>query len=325
MTIPTITSLQNERVKAAVKLRDRRGREKQQRMVIDGLREIARAQRAGVRLTELFYLEGPLEGPAKEILAAARAADVACLPVSPAVMEKLAFGERCEAVLAVAETPRMTLADFAARVLGERGVGSGEMGAGQAVGWDSHPDQAPRGDDHLATEQKGPVSAAVGSGQSPNLRGRASGSPLLCVVEGVEKPGNLGAILRTADGAGASGVIVADGGTDLFNPNAIRASLGAVFSLPVIALSSAEARAWLKSGGITSFPAIVEAEQVYWQADFRGPAAIVLGSEAHGLSAEWRGDAVQPIALPMLGEVDSLNVSNTAAILLYEAQRQRRA
>lgn len=163
--------------------------------------------------------------------------------------------------------------------------------------------------------------AAVPSVQLADLRLPADA--LVAVVEGIEKPGNVGAVLRSADGAGLSALIVADGGTDLYNPAAIRASLGTIFTLPVCQADSAETLAWLRAAGLRIFAARVDGSVPYTRADFRGPAAIVLGSEAGGLSAAWHAADIQAIRLPMLGAADSLNVSATAAILFYEALRQR--
>jgi TrmH family RNA methyltransferase len=146
---------------------------------------------------------------------------------------------------------------------------------------------------------------------------------LVVVVEGVEKPGNLGAVLRSADGAGADLVIAADPRTDLFNPNAIRASQGTVFSIPVAAAPSGAVRTWLREAGLQVVTARVDAPTVYTDADLRGAVAIVLGSETSGLTDTWSGDDVGPVRLPMLGVADSLNVSIAAAVLLYEARRQR--
>jgi TrmH family RNA methyltransferase len=147
--------------------------------------------------------------------------------------------------------------------------------------------------------------------------------PLLVVVEGVEKPGNVGAILRSADAAGASAVIAADPRTDVFNPNAIRASIGTIFALPVVAATADEARTWLRDRGIGPVAAVVEADTPYTSVDLTGPTAIVLGSEANGLTDAWRGDDVRAVHLPMAGVADSLNVSVATAILLFEAVRQR--
>lgn len=143
------------------------------------------------------------------------------------------------------------------------------------------------------------------------------------VLVGVEKPGNVGAVLRSADGAGLGALIVADAGSDLFNPNCIRASLGTVFTLPVATTTSVEALAWLQTHGYSVFAARPNAAMLYSEADLRGAVALVLGSEAHGLSAEWQGANATGIRLPMQGAADSLNVSVTAGILFYEALRQR--
>jgi TrmH family RNA methyltransferase len=148
--------------------------------------------------------------------------------------------------------------------------------------------------------------------------------PLIGVVEGVEKPGNLGATLRSADGAGVDALIVADAGTDLFNPNVIRASLGTVFSVPVAVASTGEVLAWLIDEGIRIIAARVEGSIDYTDVDLTGAVAIAVGSEARGLSDAWAELATAAVRVPMLGIADSLNVSATAAILFYEALRQRR-
>jgi RNA methyltransferase, TrmH family len=149
--------------------------------------------------------------------------------------------------------------------------------------------------------------------------------PLVAVLAGVEKPGNIGAVLRTADAAGVAAVIVADPQTDLFNPNAIRASLGTIFSVPVATATAAETLAWLREKQCRILTTRVEARLSYSEADYRGPTAVVLGSEAQGLSGAWHGADVVPVRVPMLGVADSLNVSATAAVLFYEALRQRSA
>ena len=146
---------------------------------------------------------------------------------------------------------------------------------------------------------------------------------LVVVMESVEKPGNVGAVLRSADAANVDAVIVCDPLTDLFNPNTIRASLGTIFSLPVCADSSETVVAWLKKHQFQIYAAIVDGAIHYTEADFTRPCAIALGSEAWGLTEQFRGEGIQPIFLPMNGIADSLNVSTTAAILFYEALRQR--
>lgn len=261
---PAITSLTNPRVKAAVRLRDRREREESGLTIVDGAREILRALDAGVRVRTAFI--------APELLRTEDALSVdarlhdwpAAIEVSPAVLAKVAYGDRSDGIVAIVEAP--------ARTLGDLGL----------------PDD-----------------------------------PLILVVEGVEKPGNLGAVLRTADAAGADAVIAADSRTDLFNPNAIRASIGTIFSVPVVAAGTPDVLAWLTSQGIRTVAAIVGAERQYTAVDLTGPLAIVLGSEADGLSDAWLGAGIMPIAIPMHGLADSLNVSIAAAVVLFEAIRQR--
>lgn len=154
---------------------------------------------------------------------------------------------------------------------------------------------------------------------------RLGKNPLVVVLESVEKPGNLGAVLRSADAAGADAVIICDPLTDLFNPNLIRASIGAVFSRQVAAAVSEETIAWLKSNGIKILTAQLQDSDLYYDADMKGPVAIVMGTESTGLTGQWRTAADAHIRIPMLGELDSLNVSVSAAVLLFEAVRQRQS
>ena len=148
-------------------------------------------------------------------------------------------------------------------------------------------------------------------------------NPLIMVLESVEKPGNLGAILRSADAAGADAVIVCDPLTDLFNPNLIRSSIGGIFSVPTVACSSEQAIRWLKANRIQILTAQLQDSSYYYDTDMRKGTAIVMGTEATGLTDIWREAADAHILIPMLGRLDSLNVSVSAAILLFEAVRQR--
>ncbi len=262
-----IHSLHNPRVKSALRLRDRRGRLQQERIIVDGWRESGRALVGGVEPCELFLCADLLESAQlRELIALAQARGVAPTEVTPAVFKKLAFGDRAEGAILVARMPRPTLADL-------------------------------------------PV---------PDC-------PLVCVVEGLEKPGNLGAVVRSADAAGVSAVIVAGGGTDLYNPNAIRASLGTIFHVSVCAAPAADVRAWLLARGLHVWAARVDGARSYADADLRGPCAVVLGNEARGLSSIWQHETIDSLMLPMCGVADSLNVAATAAVLFYEAWRQRRA
>ena len=155
------------------------------------------------------------------------------------------------------------------------------------------------------------------------LLGRHASPPLLVVLESVEKPGNLGAVLRIADGAGAHGVIVCGQGTDLFNPNVLRASRGAFFCLPTAECTPSELMEFLKTEKIRAVATSPVADTAWNQTNFNGPVAIILGTEHDGLSAELLHCAEATVAIPMLGQGDSLNVATSAAILLYEALRQR--
>ncbi len=148
-------------------------------------------------------------------------------------------------------------------------------------------------------------------------------NPLVVVLEAVEKPGNLGAVLRSADAAGADAVIVCDPLTDIYNPNLIRSSIGAIFTVPVAVASSEETIGWLRANGIKIFTAQLQDSDWYYDTDMSGGTAIIMGTEATGLTDAWRKAADAHIKIPMLGRLDSLNVSVSAAILLFEAVRQR--
>ena len=247
------------------KLRDRRGRRQQGRIVIDGLREIRRACQCGVDVVEAFYCESLCaDGDAQAVLHLLGQSDAELIDVTDSVLEKLAFGNRSEGIVVVARTPEKSLSNL------------------------TIPQNA-----------------------------------IVAVVEALEKPGNVGAIIRSADAAGIDALIVAEADTDLFNPNTIRASLGAVFNFPIACGTSEETAIWLRTRGFQILAAHVDGTVDYTQVDYTGSVAIVLGSEAYGLSDRWSGENVTTMALPLRGSVDSLNVSATAAVLFYEAQRQR--
>lgn len=146
---------------------------------------------------------------------------------------------------------------------------------------------------------------------------------LVIVTEAIEKPGNLGTILRSADAAGAAAVIVCDRTTDIHNPNVVRASTGTMFSVPIVEASSEEALAYLKAHGFSILAATPHAEKLHSEVDLTGNVAIALGAEQYGLTAKWMDGADLRVRIPMLGMADSLNVSAAATILVYEAVRQR--
>jgi TrmH family RNA methyltransferase len=269
MTLPgALTSLTNPRVKAAVRLRDRREREVTGLTIVDGPRELLRALEGGVEVAEAFVCDELVRSDEAREAVGRLAATTGFTSVSEAVIGKLAFGDRSDGVVAIVRSPSTSLEALIAALPGE---------------------------------------------------------PLVVVVEGVEKPGNLGAILRTADGAGADAVLAADARTDLFNPNAIRASLGTIFALPVAAGPSVAVLESLAGRGVRLVAARVDAVRAYTDADLRGAMGLLLGSEAEGLHAAWDDARVEPVRIPMRGAADSLNVSVAAAVLLYEAVRQRSA
>jgi len=268
--VPAITSTANPRVKAVVRLRDRRERETTGLTIVDGIRELSRAVDADVEVVEAFIADALVRTDDSRALRDRLLARDLVTTVSAAVLERLAFGDRTDGIVGVVRMPHPTLDTIV-----------------------------------LPT----PPTAAA----------------LVAVIEGVEKPGNLGAILRSADGAGLDAVVVADARTDIGNPNVIRASLGTVFSRPVVAASAAETVAWLAAHGLAVVAARVDGAAAYASVDLTRPVAIVLGSEARGLSDAWSVTPVEAVRLPMLGQADSLNLSAAAAILFYEAVRQRRA
>ena len=154
---------------------------------------------------------------------------------------------------------------------------------------------------------------------------KLSETPLILVIEGVEKPGNLGAMLRTCDAAGVDAVIVCDTKTDIYNPNAVRSGIGTVFTNQIAVAETAAVIAFLRDKNIRTYAAELSAEEAHFEKDFAKPTAIIVGDEATGISKQWMDAADEHIKIPMLGAIDSLNVSVSAAIVLYEAVRQRYA
>ncbi len=254
-----ITSKTNPKIKNIIKLAKASERREQNRILIEGRREIERAVACGFEVDTLFICP--------EI-----AKDAATIParsveeVSVEVFDKIAYREGSDGLLAVAIPRYADLRSF-----------------------------------------------------KPKKE-----NPLIIVLETVEKPGNLGAVMRTADAAGVDAVIIADQRTDLFNPNAVRASVGAIFSVPLFACSSEECIKWLKENEITIYCTYLKASIDYLDADFRKASAIVMGTEATGISEQWVEAADQNIIIPMNGIADSLNVSVCTAIVTFEAVRQRR-
>jgi RNA methyltransferase, TrmH family len=152
---------------------------------------------------------------------------------------------------------------------------------------------------------------------------KLSKNPLLLIIESVEKPGNLGALLRTADAAGVDAVIICDPQTDFYNPNVIRSSIGCVFVQQIASATSQDTITWLKKNNINIYCTYLQASKPYHLVDYTTPTAIIMGTEATGLSDQWVENATSNIIIPMQGKIDSMNVSTAAAVVIFEAKRQR--
>jgi TrmH family RNA methyltransferase len=289
MTIEHISSLQNLRLKQLVKLRDRRPRDEAGQFLIEGYREVKRALAAGVRPHELYC--GPdwfLGTNEPALIEEAQSAGAQVFELSKEAFAKVSYRDRPDGLLAVAPQWKRTLADLDRTVAGLAKAGPGSAAEAGAL---------------VATPAAKP--------------------PLLLVVEAIEKPGNLGTLLRGADAAGVDAVVVCDPVTDIFNPNVVRSSTGVLFSMPVIVAESGEVRSWLRTRGIRAVATTPAAPALYTDADLRGPLAIIMGSEQYGLSEFWLKESDLLVRIPMAGQADSLNVAMAAIITLFEAARQR--
>lgn len=258
-----ISSLQNQKIKDVVRLRDRRQREKTGKFLIEGYRELLRAVDAGFEIESLFICSKLFLG-SHETALISRCGD----PVyscAEHVFRKISYRDRPDGLLAVAPQKRRALK------------------------------QLPTPD----------------------------GSPFYVVAEAIEKPGNLGTILRSSDAAGVDGLIVCDRCTDIYNPNVVRASVGTLFTVPVLEAEGEETLKWLKERSISVLAATPHARSLYTEVEMTGPLAIVVGTEQLGLSELWMEHADIQVRIPMMGVADSLNVATATTLLLYEAIRQR--
>lgn len=256
---PIITSLQNPQIKNLVKLRQRRQRDRQRLMLIDGIRPLSLALRNGFQVDTLYFCQARASPVLLEL---ARAKGVRLQPVDEAVCRKIGYGDNPDGHLGLAAQPVFDLAQLPLQ---------------------------------------------------PN--------PIFLIAEGLEKPGNLGAILRSADAAGITGLLVCDGQTDIYNPNVIRASQGAIFTVSLAVADYQMTVRWLSDNEIAIYAASPEAAQNYTTVDLSGAIALVVGAEAAGLTDRWAEFGA--IKIPMQGQVDSLNVAQTATLLMFEAVRQR--
>jgi TrmH family RNA methyltransferase len=260
-----ITSLQNPKIKQLVRLRDKRQRQREGLMLVEGHDELWLALESGAQPQGFFFCPSLMGGgDVEKFLQRIKQSNAALFEVTPSVFEKIAYRENPDGWLAVFPLIQRTLADL-----------------------------------------------------------RLRDYPLIVVAESVEKPGNLGAILRSVDAAGADALIVCDPKTDVTNPNVVRASKGTLFTAPVVEASSSEALKWLRDKSIAVVAATPQATTLYTHVDWRGSAAVVVGAEDKGLSEVWLKQADIIVQIPMRGRVNSLNVATATTLLLYEAVRQR--
>ncbi len=287
-----ISSLQNPKLKLLLALQAKSSeRERTGLFAVEGVKEVSRCIEGGFRLDSVFYCPSII-GKTEEGVAflANLPREVHRFELSEEAYSKVAYRGGTEGIIAEVRQKKLSLSDLSLR------AGSSDMIL------------------HSARDNKSVVQ---------NDRAEAEHPPLFVVLESVEKPGNLGAVLRTADATGATAVIVCNPLTDLYNPNLIRSSVGTAFTVPTVACTSEEGIEFLKSHGVKILTAQLQDSSPYYDADMTGPTAIVFGTEHDGLSRIWRDVADAHILIPMLGSADSLNVSVSAAILLYEALRQR--
>ncbi len=259
-----ITSLQNPKIKEAVKLRDRKARDESQTFLIEGYRELKRAIDAKRTIQTLFYCPEYYLGVNEEALReqCKTALHFRC---SKEVFAKISYRDKPDGLLAISPQLHLTLKSLPLQKM-----------------------------------------------------------PFFLVAESIEKPGNLGTILRSSDAAGVDGVIVCDPTTDIHNPNVVRSSVGALFTQTVIEADSEETFAFLKKQKIAIVAATPHAKLEFTEANFNVPLAIVVGTEQYGLSKNWMEGADISVRIPMFGVADSLNVASATTLLLYEVIRQRR-
>ncbi len=265
-----ITSLQNPKVKLAVRLRDRRDRDTTQLFLIEGYRELYRAKQGSAPIETLFTCSELFLGTNESaLIESIHHTGAQVLSCTPEVFRKLSYRDRPDGLLAIAHQQHRSLDDL------------------------------------------------------KNLTS-STHAPFLVVAEAIEKPGNLGTILRSSDAVGLDSLLVCDRCTDVFNPNVVRASVGTLFSVPVIECGGVEALQWLRDHRVSILAATPQAEKVYTDIDLTGPIAIAVGTEQLGLSKLWMEGADIQVRIPMCGIADSLNVAMATTLLLYEVLRQRK-
>ena len=275
MTVESISSPSNQRIKAASSLRDPRERRDSGLMIIDGDSIARHAHEGGIECTELFVLETPDESHRHLVSDwQALVPEIRINLISKAAMAKLQYGDRDVELIAVARQPSLALETL---------------------------------DDRLHSTSTD------------------SDTKCFLVLDRMEKPGNLGAILRTADAAGVTAVLLSEPVSETWNPNAIRASLGAMFRVPMAVGSAKQIQAWLIERSIAMYAARVDGSMSHTKPAYEKTVSIVVGSESEGLGENWARPEVTSVRIPMHGIIDSLNVSVSTSIVLFEVLRQHGA
>ncbi|MCE2752534.1 MAG: hypothetical protein LW720_11680 [Pirellula sp.] len=289
-----ISSPNNPRVRFAASLRDAKDRRREGRILIDGVKNIAIALRSGIRCTDIFICQKAWEESNRALRE--------ILPQTEPGLDR-----------------RESLHDSNGDSIGD---------SNQAIRWARLTEVPMQRLQYGDRDLQAIAVALMPSTSLESLSDRLSPSArgpereLYLVLDRFEKPGNLGAALRTADAAGATAVLVSDPISEIWNPNAIRASLGAMFTVPIAVSSSVDLRKWLGERSICCYAARTENGSDYSQVHFARKSAIIIGSEAYGLEDRWKSEEITPVHIPMYGKIDSLNASVTCSILLFELIRQ---
>lgn len=262
----SVSSLQNPLVKEVLHLRERKRRDETNLFLIEGYREILRANHAHWAIETLLICPKLFLGTHEpDLIESIRSTGASIIDASEPVFHKISYRDRPDGLLAIAKQQHRSLTSFP----------------------------------------------------------KNSFPPFYVVAEAIEKPGNLGTILRSSDAAGVSGLIVCDRCTDIYNPNVVRASVGTLFTVPTVETSSEEALEWLLTNHITILAATPHATRSFTEVDLTQPIAIAVGTEQLGLSEKWMTQAHLQVKIPMCGIADSLNVAMATTLLLYEVHRQR--
>lgn len=268
VSLDKITSAQNPKIKAIMKLKSKRSRDRSAQYLIEGYRELLRATDADVEIDQLFVCEQLfLKDNEQNLIEQVEKKGAQIIYCMQSVFEKISYRDRPDGLLAIAKQSPQKLEDI--------------------IFNNEHP--------------------------------------FIVVAVSIEKPGNLGTILRSADASGADATIVVDKVTDIYNPNVVRASVGTLFTKPVVQATSEETFDWLMKNKIQIVTTSPRAKEVYTQVDYQGPTAIIVGSEQYGLPDHWLEGSNKNVFIPMCGQADSLNAATCTTLMLYEVLRQRQS